>query len=65
METDSPVAISEDDFLYPVLAEKLAPQPPPLTLAETAKDFAKSCLDCTTCDVKEVTHETYGTTISP
>lgn len=42
---------------YPVLAEKLAPQPPPLTLAETTNDFAKSCLDCTTCDVKEVTHE--------
>lgn len=57
MKTDSPVAISEDDFLYPVLAEKLAPQPPPLTLAETTNDFAKSCLDCTTCDVKEVTHE--------
>ena len=40
MKTDSPVAISEDDFLYPVLAEKLAHQPPLLRLAETAKDCA-------------------------
>ena len=57
---DSPLEIEADDSLYPALAEKLTPQPPPLVLTDIDSDSASSYLDWTTLEENDVTQATSG-----